>query len=144
MGGRYIKLHLLLALLGTSLAREDNQLRFVLLQSLDIQGQTLLARIASPMVDGNAQFGGLFRLESGLFEFFQSESSTFTDLDVVAETRAADCGTEEGGRSRGDGGGSLGTVETAAFFACRLVEPCPDPALPVLLQHSVSIQGPNR
>jgi len=86
------------------------------------------------MVDCNTQFRGFFRFEAGFFELFKSKSSTFTDLDVVAEPWAADGGTEKSCWSRGDGGGSLCTVETAAFFTCRLVEPCPDSALPVLSQ----------
>ena len=91
------------------------------------------------MVDGDAQFRSLFRFEAGFFELFKSKSSAFADLDVVAEAWAADCRTEQSCWSRCEGGGSLGTVETAAFFACGLVEPCPDSALPVLLQSNVSI-----
>jgi hypothetical protein len=103
-----------------------------MLQPLYIQSQTLLARVASAVIDSNAQLGGLLGLESSLFELFKGEPSALADLDIVAETRAANCWAEEVCGTGGNRGSSFCAVKTAAFFAGRLIKPRPDSALPVL------------
>lgn len=129
---RYVNGHFLLTLLATSLAREDNQFSLVCIQPCNIDFQTLLVGVASPVVYCNTQFSCLVDFKASLLEFFKGESSAFTDFDVVSETRATDSGSKESGRTGSKGSGTLCTSETTTLFTSRLVEPCSDSTLPIL------------
>ena len=131
-GDTYINSHFLFSLLAASLARNHNQFILVLLQPLDIQFQALVAQIASPVINCDAQFPGLLGVEARFLELFKSESSTLADFDVVSQAGTADRGTEQGRWLGSETGCTSFTGCSTAFFACGLIEPRPDSTLPIL------------
>jgi hypothetical protein len=132
-GKKYINSHFLFTLLPTCFTREHNQFGLVLVQSLDIDLQTLLASIASPVIDCNTQLLSLLDVETRLLEFFKSESSALADFDVVPQAGTTDCGTKESGWTGCKCSSTFCTSKTTTLLSSGLVKPSSNSALPVLL-----------
>src|SRR5277367_738070 len=108
----YINSHFLFTLLPTGFTREHNQFSLVFIQSLHIHFQTLLASIASPVINCNTQLLSLLDVETRLLEFLKSESSALADFDVVPQAWTTDCGTKESGWTGSKRSSTFCTSET--------------------------------
>lgn len=71
---------------------------------------------------------------TGLLELSKGESTTLTDLDVVADSLSTDGGAEGGDGADTESSGLGLTGLTTAKLAAGLVEPGLDSALPVLAE----------
>jgi len=128
---------------GVSLMRlaqllgEEDEFRSVLLEALYVLLQRLDALVAATVVNRDADRSGEVLVETGGLDLLQSETATKTLLLVVLDGGASDNGPERGGGSWDDGG-SLGLPGLGASdLSCRLVEPCFDTVLPILLEMGV-------
>ncbi len=86
------------------------------------------------MVDDNADRKGLLPVDPSSLELGESETTALPDLGVVADSLGTDSWAEEGERPDTEGSSlSLAGVATTEL-ASWLIEPCPDPALPVFAE----------
>merc|ERR1739838_1055127 len=122
--------------LGELLGEED-ELRSVFLQTLDVLLKGLNALVAATIIDGDTDGPGEVLVETGRFDLFQSEATPESLLLVVLNGRASDDGPELGGRPRGDLGSESLSRVLAPDLPRRLVEPRLDAVLPILLEMRV-------
>ena len=86
------------------------------------------------MVNNNSNTTSLLPSDTSLLELGESESTTLTDLAVVADGLATDGGTKEReGADTESGGLGLAGIASAQFTPW-LVEPSANTALPVLAE----------
>jgi hypothetical protein len=125
--------HLGVSLLGLlGVAGEEDEAVLVRLQAVGVELERLLGSVAPAVVDGNADGERLLPRHAGGLELLKGEASALSQATVVAESGAADGGTEELGRSDTGAGGLALASDPSRLLAAGLVEPGLDPALPVL------------
>jgi len=116
------------------LSGKDDQLVLVGFQPLDVESLALLAQVSPPVVNNDTDTTRLFAVDTRLLKLGESESATFTELAVVANSLAADGGAEkcEGADAELSGLDFAGCA--SAKLACGLIEPGAHAALPILVE----------
>ena len=103
---------------------EDNDLLFVLLQSLDVSAEVFSGFVSSSGVNADADLFGFSSAHTGVLEFFVRETSSNSGLGVVSEGWALDNGSERTGDwSWGDSGGLGGSSGSSGDLFGWLVKP---------------------
>jgi len=122
-----------LARLGV-LAGEEDQLRLVGLEAIDVGLERLGATVLAAVINGNADGLGKSARDTGLLELIKSEPAAQTHLVVVTlGGRVDDRAKKTRGRAREGGGRLLLTMDAATLGASWLIQPGLDQLLPVLL-----------
>lgn len=116
------------------LSGKDDQLVLVGFQPFDIESLALLAQVSPPVINDDTNTTSLFAVYACLFELSESESASFTELAVVADSLATDSRAEkcEGADAELGGFGLAGCASTK--LASRLIEPGAHAALPILME----------
>jgi hypothetical protein len=115
-------------------ARENNELGGVLLESLGVLVEGLVALVGAAVVDGDTYRGGVLGSEASSLDLGQGETSSGSDASVVPNSLAPDDGSQ-GLSGAGSDGGSLGLAgESAALLLASLVQPGLYTALPILAE----------
>lgn len=103
---------------------EDNNLLFVLLQSLDVSAEVFSGFVSSSGVNADADLFGFSSAHTGVLEFFVRETSSNSGLGVVSEGWALDNGSERTGDwSWGDSGGFGSSSGSSGDLLGWLVKP---------------------
>jgi len=114
---------------------EEDELRFVFLQSLNVHSEGLLRLVGTSVVHCNSNGKSQMSVDSSFLELFKSESASKLDLHVVFSGRGVDDRSESTLDWLGEDSGSLrSSCESSVDFLGRLVEPCLHFILPFLLE----------
>mmetsp|Transcript_48627 Transcript_48627/g.110755 ORF Transcript_48627/g.110755 Transcript_48627/m.110755 type:complete len:226 (+) Transcript_48627:101-778(+) len=107
------------------LTREDEELRLVELQPVDIGLEALSALVPAAVVHSDADGGRKLHRDLGLLKLIKREALAQPELHVVALCRGVHHGAQE---ARGGPGGELRrlllAIHHAALLAAGLVQPC--------------------
>jgi hypothetical protein len=104
------------------------------LEALDVELEAFLGSVAATVVNGDTKGEGLLATDTGSLELLLGESTTGTELHVVALSGASNGGAEELSRTE-SGLDCLGlTVKAARVLLAGLVEPGLHTGLPVLAE----------
>lgn len=86
------------------------------------------------MVDDDSKTESLLPADTGLFELCQGEATTLTDLRVVTNGLTTNGRAEELKRTSTKESCLCLACNAAALFATGLIEPSPNPTLPILAE----------
>lgn len=129
------KTHLGISLLDlASLLGEDNETGLVSLEALNVEFETFLGSVAATVVDGDTEREGLLATDTGSLELLLGESTTGTELHVVALGRASNGGAEELSGTESCLDGLCLSVKAARVLLAGLIEPGLHTGLPVLAE----------
>ena len=95
---------------------EDDQLRLVLLQALDVGVHGRNAAVGAASINGDTDGLGQLAVDAGSLQLVQREATASAHTAVVAGGLAAHDGAQLVERARGDGGGLGGTGGTAGLL----------------------------
>merc|ERR1719313_2709285 len=113
------------------LAREDDELRLVLLEALRVDLERLGGAVPPPVVHRDADRPRLLPVDPSLLELGECEAAAGAQLVVVLDGGRVDGGPEQArGWARGDSSGLLLPGQAPPLLARSLVEPRLDVVLP--------------
>ncbi|KAF0724285.1 hypothetical protein Ae201684P_003174 [Aphanomyces euteiches] len=124
--------------LGSTLAREQDQLGLVRLQALHIRLERFDRLVGAAVVDRDTNRQGLLARDTGFLQFVQGETTASAHFRAILDRRAVHGRAQEtSSRTRGNGG-SLSLASQAAGLLLRgLVKPRLDAVLPILMEVAV-------
>mmetsp|Transcript_81216 Transcript_81216/g.161551 ORF Transcript_81216/g.161551 Transcript_81216/m.161551 type:complete len:284 (+) Transcript_81216:368-1219(+) len=113
-----------------TLAGEDYQLRFELLEALRVHLQRLRRAVAAAVVNSNSNGARLLTVDAGLLQLSEGEAAPLAQLVVAFDRRGVHDWPQQASRWAGRHSSSLLLAQQpAALLARRLVEPCADVVL---------------
>lgn len=118
----------------TSLLGEDDETGLVSLEALNVELETFLGSVAATVVNGDTERKSLLATDTGSLELLLGETTTSTELHVVALGGASNGGAEELSRAESSLDGLGLAMEAARVLLAGLVEPGLHTGLPILAE----------